>query len=154
MKYITLTSHFKGFKLSTVISSESSSYYSHLLGMGINCISEYFIYFIWINIVPISEILWINNFMNKWKSMFWWPSSIQLKISLWVSSNINRELFDFLHIYEMEMDRMSIRSKIDQVKIIGFTSFKSAAGAFHSIHHGLTINEHGWHLSVFIKDFE
>jgi hypothetical protein len=53
-------------------------------------------------------------------------STVVFKVFLGVGFDIERELFNFLAIYQMEMYRVHVRGQVDHVKIVGFSNLEGA----------------------------
>ena len=150
MPNITLTFHIKTFKQTSIILSKFHSQNSDIIRVCINCVSENFFELFWVLIISNSKLFRINTDWSSWETMFWWHSSIFLKIMVCVFFNANWELFDFLDVNKVEMYGMCIGSKVDNVKIICFINNISAVGTTHTIHHWNSINKHGINITIFI----
>lgn len=154
MPYITLSFHVKALKQFTIIFSKFYSHYSHIIWMCVNSVSEHFLKLLRIFIITHSKLFRIKTQWCSWKPMFWWHTSIFLKVSLSVFFNVDGELFDLLYIYEMEVYGVGVRCKIYDIKIVSISNKISAIGTTHTVHHWHSINKHGINISILIGNFK
>lgn len=151
---ITLTFHVETFKECPIIFGKFNSENSNIIRMCIYSVSENFLELFRKFIITNSKLLRVNIKGSSWEPMFWWHTSVFLKVSLSVFVNINWELFDFLDINKMEMYRVGIRSKVNDIKVVSLTNYICAIGTTHSIHHWNSINKHGLNITILIGNLK
>lgn len=135
MHHKSLSINIKTLKLCSIIFSKFHSYDCHALIKDVNCISEYLLNLLRHFIVSVSELYWVYYFLYILKPMTCGSTTIQSKIRCLISFNIDENSFNQLHIYQMKMNWMRIRSKIDKVKVISFSDLISTVSAFLTMHH-------------------
>ena len=151
---IALSFHIKTFKQTAIILGEFHSQNSHIIRMSVNCVSEHLFELFRVLIISNSELFRIDADWSFRESMFWWHSSILLKVSFSVFLNAYGELLDFLDVNEVEMNGMCVRSEIDDVKIISLSNIVCAVGTTHTVHHWNSINKHGINITIFIGNLK
>lgn len=142
MPYVSLPFNIEWSKTASIIFGKLYTKYRHIPWMSINRVSEYFLILFWVLIISSSKRLGIQWYWMCGKAMPTWFTSIYVKIFYRIFISIKRKLLNFLHVYKMKMNWMSVRCKIYDIEIISFTNFVSTICTVHTIHHRNTIYKH------------
>lgn len=148
MKNVSLVFYVYWLELLSVVFREFYSHYCHVTWWSVDSVFEHFLILLRKFINACSKWLGINPKRWSHKSKSIRSTSINFIIFGLKCVNIKLKLLNFLHIDQMEMNRMSIRCKVNKIEIINFPCFVCTIFTIHTSHHRDSINKHSNWITI------